>query len=394
MKRIYLDHNATTPILPEVKEAVIPFIGEMFGNPSSRYKEGREVKTAIEKTRESIARIINVPTERLFFTSSATEANNTVLRGYYINYREKKEKNHIIISAVEHPSVITTAKKLAKEGFELTILPVDTKGRINIEDIKRSIKGNTGLISIMMANNEIGNIYPVKEIAEIAKDNGILTHTDAVQAVGKMDVDAVDLGVDFLTFSGHKFYGLKGAGALYMKKGRGTVQFISGGHQESGKRAGTENVAGIIAMGKALEVVTKDISSETERVGTLRDLLQKRITEEIPYVNVLGDTENRLYTTTNVSFKFIEGEGILLKLDYNGVAASTGSACSSGSLDPSHVITSMNVSHDEAHSTIRFSLGRSTTEDDINYTVDKLKGIIETLRSFSPLYDEFLEKNK
>lgn len=394
MKRIYLDHNATTPVRKEVKEAVLPFLDELFGNPSSRHLEGRQVRTKIEKAREHVAQAMNTAPENIIFNSCATEGNNAILKGYWINYKQKMQKNHIIISAVEHPAVYNTGLYLAKNGFELTIVPVDGKGRINLDEIRKSIKENTGLISVMMVNNETGNIYPVKEIARIAKERGILFHTDAVQAAGKIPVDVQDINADFITISAHKFYALKGCGAMFVRKGLKIWPFITGGHQEGAKRGGTENIVGIIAMGEALKLAVSEMAAERERIGGLRDMLEKRILAEIPYTVINGDVDNRLYTTSNISFRFIEGEGILLKLDYDGIAVSTGSACSSGSLEPSHVITAMCVDVEDAHSSIRFSLGRETTEEDINYTVDRLKIIIPQLRSFSPVYDRFISSVK
>ncbi len=392
MKRIYLDNNATTPVREEVKNAVLPFLMENYGNASSRYKEGRIVKNAVESSREVIAKAIGTEAKNLVFTSCATEGNNTVLRGYGVNFKENK--NHIIVSAVEHPAVLETAKYLTKHGYEVSIVPVDQKGRINPADVEALIKENTGLVSIMLANNEIGNIYPVKEIAEIAHKHNVLVHTDAVQAVGKIPVDFNDLGVDFMTISGHKFYALKGIGALVIRKGKRLTPYLTGGHQEKNRRAGTENVIGIISMGAALELALKEMDSEAKRVSVIRDYLEEKVVAEIPYVKVLGDKEHRLPTTTNISFEFVEGEGIQLKLDYAGIAVSTGSACSSGTLDPSHVITAMHVGEDEAHSTIRFSLGRETVKEDIDYTVEELKKTIVTLRSFSPLYDRFINNIK
>jgi len=392
MKRIYLDHNATTPVRAEVKDAVMPFLMENYGNASSRHLEGRVVRTAVEKAREQVAAAINARPENIIFNSCATEGNNAVLRGYWINYKEKMEKNHIIISAVEHPAVLETAKYLSKNGFEVTKIPVDNKGRIDLAKIEKAIKPNTGLISVMMVNNETGNIYPVKEIASIARKNNILFHTDAVQAAGKILVDVTDIKPDFLTISGHKFYALKGSGALYMRKGLRLEPFIIGGHQELAKRAGTENVVGIIAMGTAISLAVTEMNETMARIGKLRDMLEKKIVEEVPYTTVLGDPENRVSTTTNISFRFVEGEGMMLKLDYFGIALSTGSACSSGSLQPSHVITAMSVDKEEAHSSLRFSLGKSTTEEDIIYTAEKVKEIVAQLRSFSPLYDTFINR--
>ena len=393
-RRIYLDHSATTPVRKEVVDAVMPFLTELGGNPSSRHKEGRLVRSAYEKARETVAEALNAKPKEITFVSCATEGNNMVLRGYIYGLRGNIRKNHIITTSVEHPSIFNTAKNLEKNGYEVTYLPVDEKGVLDLEVLKNSIKENTGLISVMMVNNETGNIYPVKEIAEIAHELGILFHVDAVQAIGKIPVDVQDIGCDFLTISGHKFYGLKGAGALYTRWGKWAQPMITGGHQEKGRRPGTENVVGIIGLAKALELAVAELDEEAKRLRELRDHLEKRVLDEIPYTRVIGNPESRAPFVSNISFRFIEGESIQLKLDNDGVAVSTGSACSSGSLEPSHVIAAMNVDPEEAHSSIRFSLGRNTTKEDIDYTVDRLVRIVEQLRSFSPVYDEFITKEE
>ncbi len=393
-KRIYLDNSATTPVRPEVLEAVYPFLTEHGGNPSSRHKEGRIAKTAFENAREQVAHAINCQTKEIIFTSCATEANNSVLKGYLSGLRGKVVKNHIITTAVEHPSVFATAKALEKDGYEVTFLPVDKFGRIDLELLKSSIKENTGLISVMMVNNETGNIYPVKEIGKIASEKGVLFHIDAVQAIGKVPVDVKEIGCDFLTLTAHKFYGLKGAGVLFVKWGKWTAPFITGGHQEKNRRAGTENVVGVVGLGKAIELAVSEQAEESERLRKLRDHFEKRVLEEIPYTRIVGDPDGRVSFISNISFRFIEGEAILLKLDYEGIAVSTGSACSSGNLEPSHVVTAMKIDPEESHSSIRFSLGRSTTLEDMEYTVEKLKNIIQQLRSFSPVYDKFITQNQ
>ncbi len=394
MKRIYLDHNATTPVRREVRDAVIPFLEEKFGNPSSRHIEGRTVKSELENARTYVAEVINASPEEIVFNSCATEGNNAVLRGYWLNYKEKREKNHIITTAVEHPAVLSTVKYLEKNGFEVTVLGVDEYGRLDLAELEAAFRSNTGLVSVMTVNNEIGNIYPIKKITEIARNHGVLVHTDAVQAVGKMPVDVKDLDVDFLTLSGHKFYALKGAGALYMKKGKRLEPLLTGGHQEKNRRSGTENIIGIVAMGEALRLAMEEMEDDAVRIGTLRDYFESRVLAEIPYAKILGDPKNRIYATSNISFRFIEGEGILLKLDYSGISVSTGSACSSGSLEPSHVVAALGIDEEEAHSSIRFSLGKKTTKEEIDFTVDKLKEFVQQLRSFSPLYDRFISENK
>ncbi|MCK5808561.1 cysteine desulfurase [bacterium] len=394
MKRIYLDHNASTPVREEVKQKVIPFLGEMFGNPSSRHKEGRVVRVAVENAREEVARTINASSREITFTSGATEGNNAVLRGYWQSYKEREKKNHIITTAIEHPCVLTTSQKLKKEGFDVTFLPVDSVGRISLDELEAAIRPETGLVSIMMINNETGNIYPIERIGEICQKHNVLLHVDAAQAVGKVPVDVKKMHIDFLTLSGHKFYALKGAGAMYTKWGRWIKPLMTGGHQEKNRRSGTENIVGIIAIGEALKLARDEMDADAVQIKKLRDYFEKRVLDEIPYTQVLGDPSNRIYTTTNISFKFIEGEGIILKLDVAGIAVSTGSACSSGSLEPSHVITSMNVPLEDAHSSTRFSLGKQTTKEDLDYTVDILKDTIATLRSYSPLYDEFMRNQQ
>jgi len=393
-RRIYLDHSATTPVRKEVVDAIMPFLTDLGGNPSSRHKEGRLVKASFEKAREKVATLLNAKPKEISFTSSATEGNNMVLRGYMSGLRGNVKKNHIITTSVEHPSVFNTAKNLEKNGYEVTYLPVNEKGSLDLDVVRNAIKDNTGLISVMMVNNETGNIFPVKEIAKIAKEKGILFHVDAVQAVGKVAVDVQNIGCDFLTISGHKFYGLKGSGALYTRWGKWAQPMITGGHQEKSRRPGTENVVGVIGLAKALELAVSELDSEAQRLGKLRDHLEKNILEKIPHTRVIGDPQSRAPFISNISFRFIEGESIQLKLDNDGIAVSTGSACSSGSLEPSHVIAAMNIDAEEAHSSIRFSLGKTTTIEDIDYTVDRVQKVVEQLRSFSPVYDEFITKSR
>lgn len=392
--RIYLDNSATTPVRKEVLDEIMPFLTENGGNPSSRHLEGRIAKTAFEKARDSVAKAINADPKEIFFNSCATEGNNMVLRGYLSGLRGNIRKNHIITTSVEHPSVYNTAKTLEKDSYEVTFVPVDTKGNLDIEVLKSSIKENTGLISVMMVNNETGNIFPVVEVAKIAKEKNILFHVDAVQAIGKIPVDVKKIGCDFLTISAHKFYGLKGSGALFVKWGKWVSPMFTGGHQEKSRRPGTENIVGVVGMGRAIELAVSELEAEMKKVADIRDHLEKRVLSEIPYTRVVGDPANRVPTITNISFRFIEGESIQLKLDNDGIAVSTGSACSSGSLEPSHVITAMNVDPEEAHSSIRFSLGKYTTMEDIDYTVEKVKKIVEQLRSFSPIYDKFISEQK
>ncbi len=395
MPRIYLDYNATTPIRPEVRDAIVPFLNELFGNPSSRHLEGRHVKTKMEAARAQVAAAIGTDPERIVFNAGATEGNVTVLRGYHINYKEKKARNHLIVSTVEHPCIYETAKKMANEGYEVTFLPVNSEGNLDLDTLSAAIKENTGLISVMTVNNETGVIYPVKEIAKIAHDRGILFHTDAAQAAGKIPFDVKEIEPDFVTMSGHKIYAPKGIGALYIKKGRRLEPLLTGGHQENNRRAGTENIIGIIAMGKALELAVQEMANDRERIGALRDEFEQRVLTEIPHTKRNGGAANRIYTTSNISFRFVEGEAVQLKLDYHGIAVSTGSACSSGTLDPSHVIMALcNGDEEEAHSSIRFSFGKYSRKEEVPVVVSRLAEIIAQLRGFSPLYDKFLQQQK
>lgn len=384
MKKIYLDNNATTPIHPEVKSAILPFLDEKFGNPSSIHWAGRDVRKAVEDAREKVAELINADPKEIIFTGSGTEANNTAIKGIAFQHWDKK--GHIITSSVEHPSVLNTCKYLEKKGFEVTYLPVDEYGMIDPDDLRKAIRKDTILVSIMLANNEIGNIYPIQELAKIAKENNIPFHCDAVQAAGKIEVDVKKLGVDMLTISAHKIYAPKGVGALYIRKGLRIDPLITGGHQERNLRSGTENVIGIVGFGKACEIAKREMNEVAERVKRLRDKLERGILERIPDVKVNGHPEKRLPTTLNVSFLYVEGESILLYLDMEGIAASSGSACTSGTLDPSHVLLAMGIPHEVAHGSVRFSLGRETTEEDIDRVLEVLPPIIERLRSFSPLY--------
>lgn len=384
MKITYLDYNATTPVRSEVREAVIPFLGEDFANPSSLHSSGRSVRKAVEKAREHVAELIKSEPDEIVFNSSATEGNNTVLRCF--RHPEDENRTHVITTAVEHPCVLNTSKYLRKKGVDVSFLGVDKKGRINLEELEELITPETGLISVMMANNETGNIYPVQEIGRIAEKHGVLFHTDAVQGAGKIPLNVNEIKADFLSLSGHKFYGVKGSGALYIRKGLKLNSLLTGGHQEKGRRSGTENVPGIIGMGEAARLAAGEISEDRKRIGKLRDYFENRVLDEISDVTVLGDRENRLWNTSNMNFSFIEGEAMLLHLDHAGIAVSTGSACSSGNLKPSHVITAMNIDPEESHSSLRFSLGKKTTGEEIEYAIEKLKKIIPNLRSMSPLY--------
>ncbi|OHD24296.1 MAG: cysteine desulfurase NifS [Spirochaetes bacterium GWD1_27_9] len=385
---IYLDNNATTPLHPKVKEKIRETL-DFYANPSSAHQSGREVRFLIEQAREEIASFLNCLPEELIFTASGSEANNTVLKsvGLCCNHGcSIQSKIHIISTTIEHPSVLNTLKCLESQSVEVTYIPVDEYGIINPDDVKKAIKKETTLISIMYANNEIGSIQPIEEIAKIAKEHKITFHTDAVQAIGKIPIDLQKLSVDYLSLSGHKIYAPKGIGVLYKRKGTKEIcPLINGGHQEHSLRAGTENTIGIIALGEAFKQLKLEMNDEVKHIKHLRDKLEKAIFEKIPNVKLNGHPEKRLPGTLNVSFKNIEGESILLRLDLYGVAVSTGSACSTGSLEPSHVIMALGVDPEIAHSSIRFSMGRDNTEEEIDQVIEHLKEVVEFLRIISPI---------
>ncbi|RMF89033.1 MAG: cysteine desulfurase NifS [Nitrospinota bacterium] len=387
MQRIYLDHNATTPVDEEVLEAMAPFVQKQFGNPSSLHHWGREARRAVEQAREEVALLIGAedPAE-IFFTSGGSEADNLALKGVAFPYW--KQGKQIITSQVEHPAVLSTCRLLETYGYRVTYLPVDRYGQVDPADLEAALTPETILVSIMHANNEVGTIQPVAELATLAKEKGVLFHTDAVQSVGKIPVDVKALGVDLLSLSGHKLYAPKGIGALYVRKGTPLWPLISGGHQEGGLRAGTENVAGIVALGKACAIARRVMKQEGERLARLRDRLQEGICTTIPGVSLNGHPTQRLPTTVNLSFHGVEGEALLIHLDLQGVAVSTGSACSSGRLEPSHVLEAMGLTPEESKSAIRFSLGRGNTEEEITSVLDLLPPIVEQLRLTSLLWEE------
>lgn len=386
---IYLDNNATTKTDEEVVKAMLPYLTDNYGNPSSIYKIGRENKRVIESVRGKVAEIFNCLPEEIYFTSGGTESDNTAIRG--IAYAYKNRGNHIITSKIEHPAVLDTLHKLEKEGFEVTYVGVDSEGIINLDELKSAIKPTTTLITVMYANNEIGVIEPIDEIGKIAKEHGIIFHTDAVQAVGAIRIDVQQSNIDSLSVSAHKFHGPKGVGVLYVKKTVRFNKFIEGGHQERNKRAGTENVAGIVGLGKALELAYKDFDDKISKIKALRDRFMTEILAKIPYTKLNGSIEHRLVGNCNISFKFIEGEGILLNLDNLGICASSGSACTSGSLDPSHVLLAIGLDHATAHGSVRISISKYNTIEEIDYVINALIEIVARLRSMSPLYEEFLE---
>jgi len=384
MKRIYLDHNATTPLHPEILEAMLPYYKEAFGNPSTIYSFGQETRKATDEAREKVANLIGASPEEIIFTSGGTEADNVALKGVAAAL-EKKGK-HIIASSIEHHAVLSTLKYLEKRGCKVSFLPVDEYSFLDPKKVKEAITSQTVLISVMHGNNEVGTIEPISEIGEIAQKSGIYLHTDAVQTIGKIKVNVDDLKVDLLSLSAHKFYGPKGVGALYVRKGTRIHPLIHGGYQERRRRAGTENVAGIVGLGKAAEIASKEMVQQSRRESNLRDKLEKMIKENINHCRLNGHPTRRLPNTLNVSFEFIEGESLILYLDLKGIAASTGSACTSGSLEPSHVLMAMGVPPEIAQGSIRFSLGRDNQKEDIDYTVEKLVEIVARLREMSPLF--------
>ena len=384
MKRIYLDHNSTTPLHPEVLEAMLPYYKEAFGNPSTIYSFGQETRKATDEAREKVANLIGASPEEIIFTSGGTEADNLALKGVAAAL-EKKGK-HIITSSIEHHAVLSALEYLEKRGYKVSFLPVDKHGWLHPGQVEEAITSQTTLISVMHANNEVGTIEPISEIGEIARKAGIYFHTDAIQTIGKIKVNVDDLKVDLLSLSAHKFYGPKGVGALYVRKGTRIHPLLHGGYQERHRRAGTENVAGIVGLGKAAEIASKEMVQQSRRESNLRDRLEKTIRENINHCRVNGHPTRRLPNTLNVSFEFIEGESLILNLDLKGIAASTGSACTSGSLEPSHVLIAMGVAPEIAQGSIRFSLGRDNRKEDIDYTVKNLVEIAGRLREMSPLF--------
>ena len=383
MDRIYLDNAATTAVSPEVLTAMLPYFTECYGNPSSIHSTGRDAHKAVDAARRQVAAAINADPAEIYFTAGGSESDNWAIKGTAFAKRDKG--NHIITTAIEHHAVLHTCQWLEKQGFEVTYLPVDENGLVSVEDVEKAITDKTILISIMAANNEIGTIEPIAEIGALARSKGILFHTDAVQAVGAIPLDVKAMNIDMLSMSGHKFHGPKGIGALYVRKGVRLDTLIAGGAQERGKRAGTENLPGIVGIGKAIEIATRDMEANAERMTRLRDKLIHGILEEIPDVRLNGHPTRRLPNNVNVSVRYIEGEALLLRLDLAGIAGSSGSACTSGSLDPSHVLLAIGLPHEIAHGSLRLSLGTDTTEAEIDEVLDKLPGIVKNLRDMSPL---------
>lgn len=391
-KIIYMDNAATTPVRPEVLEAMIPYFTEKFGNPSSIYSISAENKKAITDARELIAKTINTTQENIYFTAGGSESDNWALKATAEAYEAKGK--HIITTKIEHHAILHTCDYLEKRGFEITYLDVDENGIVDLEQLEKAIRPDTILISVMFANNEIGTIEPIAEIGKIAHEHGVLFHTDAVQAYTQVPIDVDAMNIDMMSTSGHKINGPKGIGFLYIRKGVKIRSFVHGGAQERRRRAGTENVTGIIGLAKATEIATDNMEERTAGERAVRDHLIERIEKEIPYARLNGDRERRLPNNVNFSFRFIEGESMLIKLDGKGICASSGSACTSGSLDPSHVLLAIGLPHEIAHGSLRLTISDATTMEDADYVVDNLKEIVENLRNMSPLYEDFVKKNK
>ena len=392
MKKIYLDNAATTPIKSEVIDAMIPIFKNDFGNPSSVYKLGRDSKKLLEESREIVARAIGAQGKEIYFTSGGSESDNWAIKG--IAHANKSKGNHIITTKMEHHAVLHPCQYLEKNGYEVTYLDVDEYGMVKMDELEKAIKKETILITIIFANNEVGTIQPVKEIGRIARENGVLFHTDAVQAIGNIEVDVEELNIDLLSMTAHKIYGPKGIGALYVKKGVKITPLIHGGAQEKRRRAGTENIPSIVGFAKAIELATENIEAHTKKLLSLRDKLIHDIKEKISDVKLNGHPEKRHPGNVNFSFEFIEGESLLLSLDMLGISASSGSACTSGSLDPSHVLLCMGLPHEKAHGSLRLSLGDFNEVEDIDYVVEQLVPIVDRLRKMSPLYDEKIGGDK
>ncbi len=389
---IYVDNNATTAVAPEVFEEMKPYFTELYGNPSSMYRFGGELGKDIEIARNKVADLIGSTyrdkdnkSSEILFTSCGTESDNAAILSAL---QLSPEKRKIVVSEVEHPAVLSLCKDIQRKGYIIELIPVDKKGKINLADVEKAVDANTAIVSVMWANNEIGNIYPVNEIAKIAHKNGALFHTDAVQAVGKVPINMDENEIDLLSLSGHKLHAPKGIGALYIRRGTRFRPFIIGGHQESSRRAGTENIAGIVALGKACELAKENIENENIVVKQLRDSLETKIAEQISDIRINGDFENRLPNTASISFEYIEGEAILMLLDQFNICASSGSACTTGSLEPSHVLRAMGLPYTAAHGTIRFSFSRYNTQADVDFIVEKLPPVIAKLREYSPFWQD------
>ncbi|MBI6873938.1 cysteine desulfurase NifS [Clostridium aciditolerans] len=392
-KKVYMDYSATTYTKPEVLEEMLPYFTEHFGNPSSLYSMSDVPRKAVNTAREKVAKAINAEKDEIFFTAGGSESDNWILKGIALAHKSKG--NHIITTKIEHHAILHACKFLEKNGFEVTYLPVDEYGIISLEDLKNAITDKTILVSIMFANNEIGSIQPIAEIGKICKEKKVFFHTDAVQAIGHVAIDVKEMNIDALSMAGHKFYGPKGIGAMYLRKGIKIENLIHGGGQEKGKRASTENVPGIVGLGKAIELAVEELETESNRLRALRDRLLNGLVERIPHVKINGPIgENRMPGNVNLSFIGIEGETLLLDLNDEGIFASTGSACASGSLDPSHVLLSIGLSHGVAHGSLRLSLGSGTTEEEVDYALEVIPRIVKRRREMSPFWEDYIKNQK
>ena len=384
MRRLYLDHNATTPLAPEVMQAMLPYLTEEYGNASSIHSVGQRARAGVEQARAQVAALIGAREREIVFTSGGTEADNLALRGV-VGAAERLQK-HVVTSTIEHHAVLNTCQALEAEGVRVTYVPVNRAGLVDPEDVRRAITPDTVLITLMHANNELGTVQPIAEIAALAREHRIPFHTDAVQSVGKLPIDVKELGVDLLSLSGHKIYGPKGVGALYLRRGTRLKPLMFGGHHERDRRPGTENVAGIVGLGAAAELARRHLAEEGARLAALREELEERILARVPHAGVNGDRKRRTPNTTNIYFDFVEGEALVIAVDLKGIACSTGAACSAGAVEPSHVLTAIGLPPARARASLRFSLGRGTTAEDIDYAVEVLPGVVEHLRELSPLY--------
>ncbi|WP_294168137.1 cysteine desulfurase NifS [uncultured Clostridium sp.] len=392
MKNVYMDYAATTYVKPEVLEEMMPFFTEKYGNPSSFYGISRKTKMAIDKARNRVAKALNCDLNEVYFTGGGSEADNWAIKG--IASAHRKKGNHIITTKIEHHAVLHTCEYLEKQGFEVTYLNVDKEGFIDLEELKNAITDKTILVSIMFANNEIGTIQPIKEIGKICRERKVFFHTDAVQAVGNIPIDVKEMNIDLLSLAGHKIYGPKGIGALYIRKGVRIDNLIHGGGQERARRAGTENTPSVVGLGKAIELATENLEEHNKKLVVLRDKLIDGLLK-VPHTRLNGPRgDKRLPGNVNITFEFIEGESILLSLDFEGVCASSGSACTSGSLDPSHVLLAIGLPHELAHGSLRLTLGDGSTEEDVDYVLDVVPPIIERLRNMSPLWEDFIKKGE
>ena len=392
MRKVYLDHTATTPLHPQVLDVMLPYLKENFGNPQSLHSTGQEASNAVEEAREKVAQLLHAQPAEIFFTSSGSESNNFALKGFA--HAQQSRGTHIVHSAVEHQSVLHSAKSLEKQGFNVSVVPVDKWGMVEPDEVRKALREDTILVSVMLANGEVGTIEPVREIAEMCRSRDVLFHTDAVAAVGNIPVDVKELGVDALSLAGNQFYGPKGSAALFVKKGKRIMPFIDGGIQEGGRRAGTENVAGIVGLGKAAEIAIKEMEKRIEKAKLLRDRLIQLLPQKVDHVVLTGHPEERLPHHASFCIEFIEGEAMLLNLDMQGISASSGSACTSRALKASHVLLAMGIDHSLAQGSLVFSLIEEATSKDMDYLLEVFPPIVERLRKMSPLYTKYLEESE